>query len=100
MSYHNRLKRLNEYHVANEFKKKFPELKLSTLDIEKRLLDLDIEFYEDSKIRISLLMRFTVIFAIILVPFLFITMIFNYIANGRWGFRAEWIRNWFTMLGF
>jgi len=100
MSYYNRLKRINDYSVAGQIKKKFPELKMTTLDIEKRLLELDFEFYEDTKVKIPLSIRLTLILALILIPFLFIYMPINYIATGRWGFRAEWLSNWFKMLGF
>lgn len=100
MSYYRRLNRKSEYFVAIQIRKVFPELKLTTMDIEERLDELDFEFYEDVKVKTPFWIRLTLLPAFVVMAVLFFAMPINYILTGKWGYKFNWLSNWLRALGF
>jgi hypothetical protein len=101
MAFYYRLKRKDDLSVAKQLRKTFPELKeMLIVEIEERLSELDFDFYQDEKVKASLLVRLTIPFALVLMVLLVAAMPINYMITGRWGYKWQWLSNWFRSLGF
>ena len=101
MSLHWTLRKKQYYFAAIEIKGLFKELKQTdTEHIENLLRSSNLEFYEIEKVKTSVLFRFTMPLAILIGLAMFILSPVNYIVSGRWGYKNEFISNWFRKLGF
>lgn len=101
MAFYYRLKRKSDLDVAKQLRQAFPELKkMLIVEIEERLSELDFDFYQDEKLKTSLLVRLTIPFALVVMVVLIAVMPINYMITGRWGYKWEWLSNWFRSLGF
>ena len=101
MSFYWKQRRLDYNSVAFELQNRIPELKKCNYDdIADHLRGSNLEFYKREKVETSLFIRFTLPFALIFMLILLIGMPINYIISGKWGYRVEWINNWFKSLGF
>ncbi len=101
MSYFWRLKHKDNFQVAIDLKKNIPELKnVSVEHLENNLNDTSLEFYALEKEVKPFWLRMTLPLAFLIWLILFVFLPINYIIIGRWGYRWEWIKNWFSALGF
>jgi len=100
MSFYFKQRRIDYNSVAFELQNRIPELKKCNADdIVDRLRGSDLEFYKKEKIETPLIIRFTLPFALIFMLILLIGMPIKYIISGKWGYRIDWINNWFKSLG-
>ena len=91
-------------HHIPKFVETFPELsKVSSEEMCERWRRLGIEFYTEVRTPVNLWMRFTLPFALLLIVLMFISLPFNFMVTGKWGYslsKKNRVYNWFKSLGF
>jgi hypothetical protein len=96
-----RLKKKDYFMMALELQKRMPELNYVNSDIiVDRLRGSGITFYEQESVPSPLWLRLTLPFGLIAMLVLFLLLPVNYMICGRWGYKWEWLINWFRALGF
>lgn len=88
-------------HIPN-FKKVFPELnKLSSEELCDRLIELDMDFYYEEQTPISLWLRLTLPFALVVFLIMLLFLPINFMVTGKWGYSLgdkNRVLNWFKAL--
>lgn len=69
-------------------------------ELERKLIAQDVNFYKYKKKKTPILLRFTIIFALIILLLMMIFLPVNFLITGRWYYKNRFIMNWFTALGF
>ena len=101
MSQYWRLKKQDYFMTAIELQKCLPELEKCSIErIENHLRGSQLVFYKKENVRTSFVMRITLPLSFVAMIVLFIGMPINYIISGKWGYKRNWIANWFRSLGF
>ena len=96
-----RLRKQDYYMAAMELKKRIPELKnVDSETITSQLRGSNLQFYKQESIPTPIWVRFTIPFGLIVMLILFLMMPVNYIIVGKWGYKWQWLTNWFRALGF
>lgn len=96
-----RITKRNEYWAAIELKKNIPELKrLNTDDIAQRLRDANLSIITEQIESVPFLVRLTLPFGLILFGLLLISLPIKFMLTGTWGYKVQWLSNWFKALGF
>ena len=100
-----KLKRVSTNGYANyikDFTKIFPELsKIDSEEMADRWYRLGIEFYTDEQKKVSPILRLTLPFALIMMLLMFISLPFNFMITGNWGYsfgKNNRVYNWFKAL--
>lgn len=100
-----KLKRTWSHGYANHiprFKEVFPELlKINSEELCDRFIDLNMEFYCEEEKPVNVLVRLTLLFAIIMFLLMIISLPLVFIITGKWGYplgEKNYIYNWFKSL--
>lgn len=92
----------NDINYIPRFKEVFPELnKISSEDMADRMIELNLDFYTETKTPVSVWMRLTLPFALIFMLIMLIGMPFNFFLTGKWGYslgKKNRVYNWFKAL--
>ena len=93
----------NDMNYIPKFSETFPELnKLSYEEMCERWKSLGIKFYSEEKTEISVWIRFTLPFALILFLLMFFSLPLVFMIRGKWSYphgKNNLILNWFRALG-
>lgn len=83
-----------------KLKEIFPVLdeKYTSEELGDKLSESEIGFFEEEKVKVSFLLRMTVILAIPVYILLLMTLPINYIINGRWNYESIFLYNWFKSI--
>jgi len=101
MSYFWKRRKADWYEVTDVLKKSFPELKnYYPDDVVSYLRCCSLEFYKKEKIKTNPLIRITLPFAFVFAIILIVISPISYIITGKWGYKMNWVGNWFKHLGF
>lgn len=96
-----RLTKQDYYFTAIELKKIIPELKhCDTGHITSHLRGSNMEFYYLEQIKTPFWIRLTLPFGLLTMLILLIISPINYIISGHWGYKVQWLSNYFRSLGF
>ena len=92
----------NDMNYIPKFRETFPELnKISSEEMRDRWVSLGVDFYTEKQTNISLWIRLTLPFAIILMILMFVLAPFRFVLTGMWGYnlgQKNLIINWFRAL--
>lgn len=88
-----KLKRVWSHNHANHipnFKEVFPELsKLDPEEMCDRWEKLGVDFYTDKKVKVSVFIRLTIFFGLLLILLMIISLPIVYIITGQWGYNLN-----------
>lgn len=91
----------NNMNYIPKFRETFPELnKASREELADRFAKLGIDWYSETKVPVSIWIRLTLPFALILWALMFIGLPFAFLIRGEWdyGFADSKVLNWFKSL--
>jgi len=92
----------NDMNYIPKFRETFPELnKVSSEEMRHRWVSLGVDFYTEKQTNISLWIRLTLPFALILMIIMFVLAPFLFVLTGMWGYnlgQKNLIINWFRAL--
>lgn len=101
MSMYWNLRRLDYNSAVYELKSRLPQLKNEDSDIlADKLRGSGLMFYKRNQTKTPLFVRFTLPFAIVTLVLMLITLPINFLFTGEWGYKVNWIKNWFNSLGW
>ncbi len=96
-----RITKRDYYWTALELKKILPELKQSfSDDIADNLRGSGLGFVSEESVPKPFWIRISLPFGLILLVFLLITSPIKFMVTGTWGYKVQWLSNWFKALGF
>jgi hypothetical protein len=105
IKYYRKLKRTWSHGYANyipNFREAFPELnKIDSEELCNRFIKLNLEFYCEEKMPVSLWIRFTLPFAILTIALMIAGSPIVFVITGKWGYplsEKNILLNWFRSL--
>lgn len=93
------------FSLTSRFKKEFPELKhLDDEEFSRRFRNMKIDYYQEEKGKVSFWTRLTIIPGILVILIILISLPFNFIASGDWGYDIKKgfmlkVYNWLKSIG-
>lgn len=99
-----KLKRVWSYNNMNYikgFREEFPELKnVDSEELSDRFARLRIDWFQEVKQEVSIWVRLTLPFALILIILMAISLPFKFMITGIWGYELGGMKlyNWFKQL--
>ena len=95
------IKKRNYYWAAIELKKHLPQLKGTSVDeITSHLRGSGLGIVSEYSKPKPFWVRLSLPFGLILMLLLLITLPIKFMLTGTWGYKWEWMSNWFRALGF
>ena len=95
------IKKKDYYWTAMELKKYLPELKGSYVDdIENHLRGSGLGIVKEESVPRPIWARLSLPFALVFLLLLFVTMPIKFMITGTWGYKWQWLSNWFRSLGW
>ena len=96
-----RITKRDYYWTALELKKCIPELKnVDADDITDHLRGTGLGIVSTESVPKPFWVRLSLPFGLILLVFLLITSPIKFMLTGTWGYKVQWLSNWFTALRF
>jgi hypothetical protein len=87
--------------TAIELKKHLPELKHSSIeDITDHLLGSNMGIVTQESKPIKGWVRLSLPFGLVFYAVLLLLLPVKFMFTGTWGYKSEWVTNWFKALGF
>lgn len=95
------IKTKDYYWTAIELKKRLPELSKSDVDdIASHLRGSGLTIVHEKNVPRPVWARLSLPFAIVFLLLLFVTMPIKFMFTGTWGYKWQWLTNWFRSLGW
>lgn len=96
-----KIEKKDYYWTAIELKKYLPQLKSSSVDdIVDDLRGSGLGVIKQSSVPKPFWIRLTLPFGILFFIVLIITLPIKFMITGTWGYKCQWLTNWFKALGF